>query len=104
MGVNEFSDMNDQEVEDIIEIRSGLKLPHSGEIRPFTVDEVYQIEQSIKHPHSLETSSEPESVNWFDRGYVSIPYAQGGCGSCWAFSAAAALESLAMISGFDASI
>ena len=43
----------------------------------------------------------PDYKNWFEEGMVSSPYDQGACGSCWAFSTAATLESLAMIQGFD---
>ncbi len=99
MSINEFSDLSDEEVERTIQFRSGIKLPHSGNIRPFTVEEVHQIEESITH--RLQAANVPEELNWFERGAVSIPYSQGGCGSCWAFSASAALESLAKLSGFD---
>lgn len=53
---------------------------------------------------SIDTEPLPDYVNWFERGKVSRPYNQGSCGSCWAFSATAALESLAAISGHDATV
>jgi C1A family cysteine protease len=35
---------------------------------------------------------------------VTKPKDQGGCGACWAFTAASTLESLAFIKGFDTSL
>jgi len=43
----------------------------------------------------------PQYVNWYQRGAVTRPYDQGGCGNCWSFSAVSAVESMGFIEGVD---
>lgn len=62
-------------------------------------DEKTKGKKDASNSDDKKTVSVPVYKNWFEEGYVSIPYDQSGCGGCWAFSAAAATESLAYISG-----
>jgi C1A family cysteine protease len=42
----------------------------------------------------LKGSNLPDYKNWYAEGKVNKPQNQKNCGSCWAFSAAAVMESL----------
>lgn len=49
--------------------------------------------------HEFKEDGLPESIDWRDYGAVTEAVAQGSCGSCWAFTTAAMVESANKISG-----
>lgn len=48
---------------------------------------------SVHSKPTLSQAQLPESVDWHKEGKVTSPHDQGGCGSCWAFTTAATMES-----------
>jgi len=82
--VNEFTDWTNEE----------FRARRLGKI-PDAKDETYALEETI-----ADITGVPAEVDWRTKGVVTPPKNQGGCGSCWAFSAVETLEShLALATG-----
>lgn len=99
MEINEFSDLSDAEFEAQM---LGLNLPARIESEKASImfladHEIGPIKSDAEE--AAQDDSLPNSVDWKKAGMVSTPYNQDRCGACWAFTTAAALESLATIKG-----
>jgi KDEL-tailed cysteine endopeptidase len=77
LGINQFTDMTNAEFNEM------LTRPASNRAR---VPE-----------QQVDTSDLPNDVDWRTKGAVQKVKDQGQCGSCWAFSATAAVESITFI-------
>ncbi|XP_053330899.1 cathepsin S [Spea bombifrons] len=79
LGMNHLGDMTSEEV---MATLTGLVVPPQSE----------RLSSSGNKWNSTRRTSLPDSVDWRERGLVTNVKNQGGCGSCWAFSAVGALE------------
>jgi cathepsin F len=100
MKVNQFSDLTETE---FLQMTSGSSRPQTlrssrlTPINPSSSDDG----NSDQDFESSVSADIPSYKNWYEESFVSQPREQGTCGSCWAFTAASTLESLAAIRGFD---
>jgi len=77
LGVNQFTDLTNDEFRALLGRRSSDPLPIATQ--------------------QADTSDLPNDVDWRTKGAVQKVKNQGSCGSCWAFSATAAIESINFI-------
>jgi len=78
MGINEFSDLTDDEFRSFY-LMEGYEIPDTSNLTFFKED------RQVRSPSSLD---------YRDEGMVTAVKNQGQCGSCWAFSATGALEGM----------
>ena len=78
MGINKFTDWTDEEFNVLLGYKSSQRVKRG-------------LTQG-KHPKALPLSDDVK--DWRTEGAVTDVKDQGNCGSCWAFSAVAAMEAL----------
>jgi C1A family cysteine protease len=92
LGHNEFSDMTNDEFQQMFKLgqysaNSELAKQHAQDL--ITPSSGSQTARHLEEKSPLEL---PDNVNWIALGGVTDVKNQGACGSCWAFSTTGALE------------
>lgn len=84
MGINQFSDLTEEEFKTIhLNGYTNLLQPGGSAIR--------------KRNHHINVADLPKEVDWREKGVITEPRNQGSCGSCWAFAALHQIESYVKI-------
>ncbi|KAF8029596.1 hypothetical protein BT93_E2117 [Corymbia citriodora subsp. variegata] len=83
LGINQFSDLTDEE----------FVQRHMGYLASKQPKSLRNASLSQRYP----TGDVPESIDWVEKGAVNPVMDQGQCGSYWAFSAIAAVEGITQI-------
>lgn len=92
--INQFADMTEEEFLSKYTTNLNVKEGRSQAA-------IQRLQNTSNIVQKRKLADVPSSKNWYKEGKVSRPYDQNGCGGCWAFSTASAVESLLAITGQD---